>query len=63
MRSKAEILRKNLHLPLHEIKKEIKKDYPEITNDDVEELIFKMHNINPQTVKYTQRKTDDDYER
>lgn len=37
------IIRENLQLPVHEIKKIIKKKYPYTTNDDMEKLISDMN--------------------
>ena len=40
---RIQIIRKNSHLPLHEIKKIIKKKYPYTTNEDMEKFISAMN--------------------
>ena len=40
---KKEIIRRNLNLPLHEIKKIIKQRYSNITNEELEELFSVMN--------------------
>ncbi len=41
-RDQIETIKKNTQLPLHEIKKILKKRYPEITNEEVETLLVKI---------------------
>ena len=41
---KKRIVKENLKLPPHEIKKILKKRYPNITNEDVEKLIISINN-------------------
>ena len=41
---KKRIIKENMNLPPHEIKKILKKIYPNITNEDVEKLISSMNN-------------------
>ena len=42
---KKRIVLKNLNLPPHEIKKKLKQQWPETTNEDVEKLIIGMDKI------------------
>lgn len=41
---KYKIVKENLNLPTHEIKKKLRKLYPNITNDEVIELILNVNN-------------------
>lgn len=41
---KKRIIKENLNLPPHEIKKVLKKTYPDVTNEEVEKLIISINN-------------------
>lgn len=45
MSFKYKIVKENLNLPPHEIKKKLREIYPEITNEEVIKLILDVNNL------------------
>lgn len=42
---KISIIERNLDLPVHEIKKLLKQEFPEVTTEEVEKLVIKVNKL------------------